>query len=201
MKTLPPRQKQIAEFIRTQTEKDGAPPTFREIAGHFGVTISTIQEAIAALESKGVVKRVPGKARGLRLVEPVQHKPRTVPVIGRTTAGQPALALEQIEGHLVVDGSLFPEAKMFALRVEGDSMIEAGIFDGDYAIVRRQSQVQNGEIALALVDKEEATIKRLYRRGKQVELRPANAAMTSLRYDARRVRVQGKVVGIYRKID
>ncbi|HPQ71151.1 MAG TPA: transcriptional repressor LexA [bacterium] len=200
METLPRKQRQILEFIRTHHEREGVPPTYREIALHFGVTISTIQEAIAALIHKGALERVPGKSRGLRVVEDVVHTPATVPIVGLTAAGPPALALEHIEGHLTIDGSLFPEPKLFALRVHGDSMIEDGIFHGDYAIIARRAQVETGEIALALIDDEETTIKRIYPRGDKVELRPANRDMAPMIYDARRVRIQGKVVGLCRKM-
>lgn len=201
MESLPRRQQLILDFLREHQQRHGAPPTFREIAAHFGLTISTVQEAVAALERKGRLERTPGKARGLRLAEAAAFASRTIPILGLTTAGQPALAIEHIEGHLVVDAALFPETEVFALRVSGESMIDAGIRDGDYAIVRRQNEVASGEIALVLVDREDATIKKFYRHQSQVELRPANPEMPSLRLRADRVRIQGKVIGLYRRID
>lgn len=201
MDSLPRRQQLIFDFLREHQQRFGAPPTFRETATHFGLTISTVQEAVAALERKGLLTRAPGKARGLRVAGALAGASRTIPILGLTTAGQPALALQHIEGHLVIDASLFPEAEVFALRVSGESMIDAGIHHGDYAIIRRQNEVAGGEIALVLVDRDEATIKKFYRAKQQVELRPANPAMESLFLPAERVRIQGKVIGIYRKLE
>jgi repressor LexA len=201
MNSLPRRQQLIFDYLREHQQRFGAPPTFREVAAHFGLTISTVQESVAALERKGFLARTPGKARGLHIAETLASASRTIPILGLTTAGQPALAIEHIEGHLVIDTSLFPETEVFALRVSGESMIDAGIHDGDFAIIRRQNEVAVGEIALVLVDREEATIKKVYRAKQQVELRPANPEMKSLFLQADRVRIQGKVIGIYRKIE
>ncbi|MDP8256625.1 MAG: transcriptional repressor LexA [Candidatus Alcyoniella australis] len=198
MSNLPKRQREIVELIRQRIQERSAPPTLLEIGQHFGIGISTAQEHVSVLESKGVIERVKSRARGIRLLEQEAFTPRSIPIMGLTTAGQPTLAFESHEGHLAVDGSLIKGERVFALKVQGDSMIEAGILDGDMAIIRQQEEVENGSPALVLVDTEEATIKMIYRRGRKVELRPANPTMESILLDARRVRIQGKVIGVFR---
>jgi repressor LexA len=198
MDTLPRRQHEIAEFIREHVESHGVPPTYREIADHFDLMISTVQESLAALERKGVVERIRGKSRGLRLAQSLGAVSRNIPVIGSATAGEPAQAIENREGFLAVDAALIRGDRVFALKVKGESMIEAGIMDGDYAILRQQETVENGEAALVLVDGENATIKHVFKRGRRIELRPANSAMEPKLIDAARVTVQGKVVGVFR---
>ncbi len=198
METLPRRQQEIAEFIREHVESHGVPPTYREIADHFDLMISTVQESLAALERKGVVKRTRGKSRGLRLAQSAGSISRNIPVMGSATAGEPAQAIENREGFLAVDATLIRGDRVFALKVKGESMIEAGILDGDYAILRQQETVENGEAALILVDGEDATIKHVFKRGRRIELRPANSAMETKLIDAARVTIQGKVVGVFR---
>jgi repressor LexA len=160
-----------------------------------------VQEIVAALEKKGLLRRLPGKSRNLRLAERLTANWRGIPIVGHVAAGSPITAIENHEGRLAVDASLARGEGVFALRVKGDSMIGAGILNGDYAIVRAQATVRNGEIGLVLVDDEEATIKRVFRRGAQVELRAENDAYPPLIVAAQRVRIQGKVIGIQRVID
>jgi repressor LexA len=160
-----------------------------------------VQESLAALQRKGVVRRVPGKSRGLRLARSRAVAERRVPILGLTAAGRPALAIENPDGFLAVDGSWLHGDDVFALTVKGDSMIEAGIFDGDFVFVRRQAVVENGAIALVLVDGEEATIKRVYQHGRQIELRPANQNLEPLVLPADRVQIQGQVIGVFRRLD
>jgi len=200
MTALPKRQKEILEFIRESIETEGLPPTYQEIADRFHVQIGTIQEHLDSLESKGEIQRLKGRPRGIRLTEESRISPRPIALVGDTTAGLPALAVEQHEGYLTVDGSLIRGDNIFALRVKGKSMIEAGILDGDYVLVRRQEMVDDGEAALVLVEGEEATIKKVYRHGRKVELRPANRLMESMIFDWNRVAIQGKVVGVFRVV-
>ena len=198
MGDLTGRQREIVGFIRERIQERTAPPTLQEIADRFQIGITTAQDHIAALAAKGAIERTKGRARGIRLAEDEGFAPRSLPILGWTTAGQPALALEHHEGHLAVDGSLVRGQDVFALKVKGDSMIEAGILDGDYALIRVQPTVENGETALVLVNGEEATIKRFHQRGRRVELRPANGNMEPIRLDAGRVSIQGKVIGVFR---
>jgi len=198
MGLLPRRQREIAEYIREHLETHVVPPTFREIAAHFHLTISTVQESVAALEKKGIVRRIPGRSRNLRLVDDRGTSARSIPILGSTAAGMPITAMENQEGFITVDASLVHAGQVFALKVKGDSMVEAGILDGDLAIIRLQPNVENGEIALAITDDEDATIKRIYKHGRQIELRSENKNYQPLVFDAPRVRIQGKVIGIFR---
>lgn len=200
MTALPKRQKEILDFIRQSIETEGMPPTYQEIADRFKVQIGTIQEHLDALENKGEIQRLKGRPRGIRLMEESRISPRSIAFVGETTAGLPALAVERHEGYLTVDGSLIRGENIFALRVKGESMIEAGILDGDYVLIRRQETVDDGEAALVLVEGEEATIKKVFRHGRNVELRPANQHMQSLTFDWKRVAIQGKVVGVFRVV-
>jgi len=201
MSLLPRRQREIAEFIKDHLGIHGVPPTFREIAAHFNLTISTIQESVAALEKKGIISRVPGQSRNLRLVDESGAMTRSIPILGAAAAGMPITAIENREGFLTVDASMIHGGQIFALRVKGDSMIEAGILDGDYAIIRLQQDVENGEIGLVIVDDEEATIKRIFKQSKKVELRSANNNYPPMSLDAKRVRIQAKVIGVFRIIN
>ena len=201
MERLPKRQREIAEFIREHIEIHGVPPTYREIASYFRLTVSTVQESIGALERKGVVRRVPGRSRNLRLVDDGGTRTRSIPVLGATAAGMPITAVENNKGFIGVDASLIPGGQVFALKVKGDSMIEAGIYDGDFAFIRLQPQVESGEIALALIDDEETTLKRFFNQGMKVVLRSENQNYPPMEFDAGRVRIQGKLVGVFRTVD
>ena len=200
MNTLPKRQKEILEFIRLYIEDEGLPPTYQEIADRFHIQVGTVQEHLDALENKGAIERIKGRSRGIRLAEESRISPRPIALVGDTTAGLPALAIEHHEGYLTVDGSLIRGEDVFALRVKGKSMIEAGIMDNDYVLIRRQEMVEKGEAALVLVEGEEATIKKVYSRGRKVELRPANRDMKPMFFDSKRIAIQGKVVGVFRVV-
>jgi len=199
VENLTGRQQEIIDFIRSYSEAEGMPPTLRDIGKKFEIEVSTAFGYVQRLEEKGVLERVSGRSRGIRLVEqPTNGATRQIPIVGKTTAGLPALALENPEGYLTVDASAVKGENVFALKVEGDSMIEKRIFDGDYVLIRQQPTVEDGEPALVLINNEEATIKRFYRRGKDVELKPANPAYKSIVRKAAQVQVQGKVIGVYR---
>ena len=199
MENLTERQQEIVDFIRSYSEAEGMPPSLRDIGEKFQIEVSTAFGYIQRLEEKGALERLSGRSRGIRLVEqPASGATRRVPIMGKTTAGLPALALENPEGFLTVDASAVKGENVFALQVEGDSMIEKRIFDGDYALIRQQPTVEDGESALVLIDGEEATIKRFYRHGKDVELKPANPAYKSIVRRAAQIQVQGKVIGVYR---
>jgi len=182
MAALPKRQKEILEFIRRRIEDEGAPPTFQEIADRFRIQIPTVQEHLAALERKGVIEKTKNRARGIRLVQSEAFTPRSIPILGATTAGRPELAIENHEGRLAVDGSLVRGENVFALKVKGDSMVEAGILDGDYVIVRSQPRVENGEIGVVAVDNE-ATVKRLFVSDRRIRLVAENPAYEALEFD------------------
>jgi len=196
------RQKEILAAIRKFMEDEGKPPTLKEIGDMFGFAPSTIFQHLGALETKGFIRRGPNS----RDVEIVGFDPseaikamKKIPVIGRVAAGQPMLAEENIEGYIYVDGTRIRSDDVFALKVKGDSMTGAGIFNGDIVIVRKQSAAEHRDTVVALID-DEATIKRFVRRGGGYSLEPANE-----RYKPIPVRentqIIGKVIGMQRTME
>jgi len=204
MEQLTPRQQQVLDCIAGHIDENGYPPTLREIAATLKVsgTLGVIKH-LQALEKKGYLEKEIGSSRGLRLVGRDENR-RTetglvLPVVGRVAAGALQPAIEESGEHFIVDRAQ-ARAGDFLLRVKGDSMIEAGIFDGDLAQVRPQSTAQNGEIVVVLVN-DEATLKRFYRDGRQIRLQPENARLQPiiLAPEDGEVRIIGKLVGLYRQ--
>ena len=216
---LSARQRAILDFFRDWMDRNGVPPSYREIGHAMGIrSTNGVSDHVKALLRKGYLKRVGegSLARSLVLTDKAlavgggvanqdDDDMVEVGVFGRVAAGQPLLAEENREETLRVDSFLLPGAgRIFALRITGDSMIEDGIFDGDYIFVRKQLTVNNGDIAVVMVD-EEATVKRFYRETVpgRIRLQPANAAMDPIYVDAsdfREVNILGVVVGVYRKL-
>lgn len=198
-KNLTRRQKAVLGFIEAFYRREGLPPTVREIAAHFRVSPPSALSFLRYLEKKGYIARSK-KARGIELKswkQPVEN----VPVLGRVAAGSPLLAQENLEGFLRVDSSLLPSGELFALRVQGDSMVEKGIDDGDYVFVRKQEAFDTGDVVVAVVD-DEATVKILEEQGRVIRLKPANQRYPSLFFDQKdhSVQIVGKVVGVFRKL-
>lgn len=192
-------QDRIYEFIKQTIELKGYPPSVREIcdAVHLSST-STVHGHLARLEKRGLIRRDPTKPRAIEVIEQTSARGKVVPVVGRVPAGQPALAVEDIEDYIMVPRELAEGGEFFALRVRGESMINAGILSGDYVIIRRQPEVENGEIGVALVDGEDATLKRIYVEDDgKVRLQPENDLMDPIYPDE--VQVVGKAVGLFRK--
>ncbi|MBI5639599.1 MAG: repressor LexA, partial [Nitrospirae bacterium] len=155
---------------------------------------------LKAIERKGFLNIIPSKSRGIAL--PDRHRPpegRMIPVAGRIRAGQPILAYEDIESHIFIDSTMFPAEDVFSLQVVGNSMVEAGIYNGDYVVVKPQQVINNGEIGIALIG-EEATVKRVYMGKGQVTLKPENSSMQPVTYTTDEVSIIGKVLGVIRKI-
>ncbi len=206
---LTKRQNKILDFIKTHIEKSGFPPTILEIQKEFSFkSPNAVQEHVKALTRKGYIRRNPNKWRGLEVVGAAKNKNETVqlsavavPLIGRVAAGSPILAEENIEGMISVDRSLVHRAtKLFALHVHGDSMIKAGIYDGNIVIAQQQSVAENGDIVIALLGNE-ATVKRFYRKKNIVFLKPENDTMRPIKVNEREdFRILGKVVSTLRKI-
>ena len=202
---LTQRQREVLDFLKNFLRKRGFPPTLREIASHLGVKGPRgPQKAVQILERKGYVRRVSRGSRTLELIgfSPAQRgEVLSVPIVGRVRAGEPILAVENVEGYISLDRSLLSSENVFLLRVEGDSMIEAHIQDGDFALVKPQPGAENGEIVVALVE-DEATIKRLFKKRDLIRLEPANPSMEPIviKKGEKKVRIVGKVVGIFRKI-
>jgi repressor LexA len=200
MQQLTDRQAAVLGFIREQISREGRAPTLREIAARFAMASTNgVRRHLAALERKGYIEREPSSARGIRLT-PELREADGLPIVGRVAAGTPITAVENLEGRLSID-SLVPDGEgAYCLRVRGDSMVDAGIRDGDYVVVRERPEFEDGEIGVAIVD-EECTVKRLRRVGRQIELRPANEAMAPIYTEAANVEVQGKVLGAIRPPD
>ena len=210
MRELTARQRDVLNFIRAFTARHGVPPTVREIGEKFKVTPRASFDHLRALERKGMLQRRagPGRtARALTLSEAAGGRPTisSVPILGRIAAGQPLLAEENREGELpIAAGALpAPAEDLFALRVRGESMVNAHICDGDLVLVRRQDSAQANDIVVALVESEsgdEATVKRFQRDGDHVVLKPEHPTMAPIVIDPRerRVSILGKVVGLLR---
>ena len=206
MKSLSKRQTAILNFIKLEVHKKGYPPSVREIGEAVGLaSSSTVHGHLAKLEEYGYIRRDPTKPRAIEILNleaeanfVYEHSDHIyVPVVGKVTAGVPITAIENIDQYLPVSKTLVKDDRVFILHVAGDSMIEAGILDGDYAIVRQQSSVNNGEIAVVMTEDDEATIKRLFKEKGQFRLQPENSSLEPLYVS--NVNVLGKLIGIYRE--
>lgn len=198
------RQEQILDFIRSEIHRRGYPPSVREIGEAVGLSSSsTVHAHLSALEKNGYIRRDPTKPRALEVLDFRDTErgvdPRTVtavPLVGSVAAGQPILAAENIEATLPLPAEFAGEST-FILRVRGDSMIEAGILDGDFVVVRQQAIADNGDIVVALIE-DEATVKRFYREADRIRLQPENSAMEPIY--VRDARILGKVVALFRRL-
>ena len=208
---LTERQQQIWEFLVRYAERHGYPPTVREIGEAVGLASpSTVHAHLANLERAGLLRRDPTKPRALELTKQAQRAAPTrdsreaplLPLVGDIAAGGPLLAEENIEDYLAVPEPLSRGGQEFLLRVKGDSMVGAGILDGDYVVVRRQADARNGDIVVALAGgdetADEATVKRFFREDGRVRLQPENEALEPIY--ARHVQILGKVVGVFRRL-
>lgn len=199
MEGLTPRQQQVLEFIRESVRANGYPPTVREICAALNLSSpSTVHAHLANLERLGLIKRDPTKPRALDVVQDLRPR-RPLPLVGRVAAGQPILAEENIEELIDVPAFLRRDDDDFVLRVQGDSMADAGIFNGDFIVVHSQDEAQNGEIVVALVD-DEATTKRFYNEGRTVRLQPENELYEPIIVNADEVELVGRVVGVLRQL-
>ncbi|OGP92349.1 MAG: repressor LexA [Deltaproteobacteria bacterium RBG_16_48_10] len=198
-------QEKVFNFLKNFIGDRGYPPTLREIASHYGLKGPRApQKTLNILERKGYIRRTPGGSRTIEILGSPLTKMRdvlSVPIVGRVTAGEPILAIENIEGYIHLDRSLVSSNNVFLLRVQGDSMIEAHIQDGDFALVKPQATAEDGEIVVALIE-DEATIKRIFQKRDLIRLEPANPAMEPIvvRKGGEKVTIVGKVVGIFRKL-
>jgi repressor LexA len=211
MRELTGRQREVLNFIRSFSGTHGVPPTVREIGARFQVTPRAAFDHLRALERKGALRRRTGAgrtSRALTVAGPAAPAPtyRSVPVLGRIAAGQPLLAEEHREGELPLAASALPGRgeDVFALRVRGESMIDAHICDGDLVVVRRQDTAHPGDIVVAMIERDggetEATVKRYQRDGERVVLKAEHPTLPPIVVDPRRqpVRILGKVVGLLR---
>jgi repressor LexA len=199
---LTKRQKEIFDFIRRYAAKTGYPPTVREIGKAVGLhSSSTVHAHLANLEKIGLLRRDPSKPRAIELL--FDRAKRTIlpdsglPLVGNVAAGEPILAEENVEEYIEIPDVIGGEDGDYILRVRGESMKDAGIFEGDYVVVRPSQDAADGEIVVALIG-EEATVKRFYREADHVRLQPENEAMEPIR--TAEAKVLGRVIGVLRKI-
>lgn len=192
---------EVLRFIEGHVNQNGYPPSLREIADHIGAKWSHgIERHLQALEKKGYIKREAVKSRGIRLTNASVGTP--VPIVGRITAGRPILAVENIGESFILDPSFVRGGEThFMLMVEGLSMKNAGILDGDLVLVRQQSTAENGEIVAALIDDETATVKRFRQDRDRVYLEPENPDFKAIISDSTSVKIIGKVMAVLRLLD
>ena len=189
-------QKRVLKYIYDSIRASQLPPTIREVAEHFGYSSTgTVRDHLKALVKKGYIKISAKKSRAIELA---YDRLFSIPILGRIRAGLPTLALEEIEGYLDLDSLIFSNNDTFALRVKGDSMIEAGIMPNDLILVKKQNMAQTGETVVALV-KEESTVKFLRKRGKEFYLEPANSQYKPILVDDH-VSIIGKVISVIRNL-
>ena len=195
---LTDKQEAVLAVIERHWRAHGVSPSVAEIAERLGLRKSTTHEHLMAIKRKGALVHVEGQSRSWRSTSVVSGQAeRRIPIVGQVAAGAPLLAQENIDGWLTVSGVREGQT-VFALHVRGDSMTGAGILDGDLVIVRQQPVAEDGDIVLALIDEQDATIKRLRRHGDRVTLQPENPAHEPLTLPADRVQLQGKVIGLRR---
>ena len=198
------KQLEILQYIYDTVESRGFPPTVREICAAVGLSsTSTVHGHLVRLERKGLLQKDATKPRAMEItpegLKVLGIKPKDIPVVGVVTAGQPILAVETIEDYFPTPPDLKNEAdELFMLKVHGTSMINAGILNGDYVIVRKQTNASNGEIVVAMTDDDEATVKRFYKENGHFRLQPENSAMEPIYADE--VIVLGKVISLYRLV-
>lgn len=198
MKSYTPRQRAILTFIRDYQLEHAVSPTYDEIGTEFGVHRVTIFQHLNALERRGALRREPQLARSIEILDPEFCPEQGLAVLGNIAAGAPIEAIEHPE-HVAAGDVIPQDGEHYALRVRGDSMIEDAICDGDLVVVRRTERARNGEVVVAIVDDNEATLKRFYRESDgRVRLQPANAALSPLIVDE--VSIRGVVTAVIRRL-
>ena len=200
--TLYKRQRQIVDYLSQYIQKNGFSPTLQEIAKAIGVSsLATVHEHLQTLELKGVIKKIEGKVRGIKIVDDRFTSDTAgieLPILGRIAAGQPIQTFpDSVDTFQVSPSMVSSNKRSYVLQVKGESMIDDGILDGDYVVIEEQENVDQGDIVVALLDNGMATLKRFFKEATRIRLEPANANMSPIY--ATDVKVQGKVVGVIRK--
>ncbi|HZX47100.1 MAG TPA: transcriptional repressor LexA [Clostridia bacterium] len=201
-KPLSGKQLEVLEFIKSEHFKKGYPPSVREICEAVGLkSTSTVHGHLERLERKGLIRRDPTKPRAIEVLDisplSIARDMVEVPIVGRVTAGQPILAVENIEDTFPLPADFLRGDDSFILTVRGESMIEAGILDGDYVVVKQQNYANNGDIVVALIE-DEATVKRFYKEKDHIRLQPENSLMEPILVQD--VTILGKVTGVFRRL-
>lgn len=201
---LTQKQVEILHFIKNHIQKQGYPPAVREICKGVNLkSTSTVHRHLEKLEEKGYIRKDPTKPRAIEILDYgddslfAPKKTVDIPVLGKVTAGQPILAVEHIEDTYPVPIELAQRGSLFMLKIQGDSMIEAGIYNNDYVLVKQQNNALNGDIVVALIE-EDATVKRFYKEENYIRLQPENQSMDPIL--TKEAVVLGKVIGLYRKL-
>lgn len=200
------RQLEILEYIKDEVRKKGYPPSVREIGEAVGLaSSSTVHGHLLRLEKKGFIRRDPTKPRAIEVLDIngddhliPNAQTAYVPVIGKVTAGEPITAYENIEEYLPLPDKLVGDASVFVLVIQGDSMIEAGIYDKDMVIVRQQPTANNGDIVVAMTEEDEATVKRFFKEKDYIRLQPENSSMEPI--ILQNCSILGKVIGVFRTV-
>lgn len=199
--TIYRRQRQILDFIKQHIDTHGFSPTLKQIAAAIGVSsLATVHEHLGALETKGLIRKKQGAARGIDLTNqiPTTSQGLTVPILGFIAAGAPIEPYTDPNAAISISPEMVSNRKrVFVLQVRGDSMVEDGILDGDFVVIEQQEEAKNGDIVVALLDNGLATLKRFYKEATRIRLEPANVRLAPI--FAKNVKVQGKVVGVIRR--
>ena len=200
---LTPKQQRFLEYLQQKIAGTGEIPSLRRAAMDLGVSHAAVAQIIRVLEEKGYLKREGRYSRTIHLLNRARQTSalqrwREIPIIGRVTAGLPMYAQMEWDGSAVLDTAVFRGQNLFALHIKGDSMQDAGILDGDLAICEPRQYAHNAEIVVALINGEDATVKRFFLHPDHIELRPENKNYSAMRYPFNEVLVQGKVIGIQR---
>ncbi|OGY41950.1 MAG: repressor LexA [Candidatus Buchananbacteria bacterium RBG_13_36_9] len=195
---LTKRQKQIIDFINEFTDDKGYAPSYREIGQHFGLSsTATVCEHIQGLQEKGYLKIDPNEARSIEIIDNARAEAIFLSLAGLITAGEPIEAVEQNEKIAIPKELVKDEAKAYVLKVKGQSMIDEGIYDGDYVIVEKNPTPKNGQVVVALLDNTFATLKKFYKEANRIRLQPANSEMKPI--FAKNVIIQGVVRAVIRR--
>ena len=198
MRSAQQNQQKILDFIKREIEDKGYPPSVRGICAAVGLrSTSTVHAHLNHLEEQGLIRRDSTKPRALEVLDGTLARGRSIPLVGRVTAGMPILAEENIEDYLALPQSMLGKDELFCLRVQGESMIDIGILDGDIVVLRQQDTAENGEIVVAMTPDDEATLKRIFYEDDRVRLQPENSTMDPIYVE--NATVLGKLVALIRQ--
>lgn len=200
---LTQNQQRVMDYLKRQMKENGIAPSLRRAAAELDISHAAVAQTLKSLEDKSYIRREGRYSRTLHILEDTgeidaAHRRKQIPIIGRITAGLPMYAQQEWGGSLILDGALYPGQNLFALRIQGSSMKDAGILDQDLAICEPRQYARDREIVVALIHHEEATVKRFFLHPDGIELRPENRDFTPQKYGFEEVLIQGKVIGIAR---